>query len=174
MCPVAYCLTVAQKPCLCSPAHGPCPCSPASNWPMRPGGTDACIYCQLQHTCTITCSLHCGWYLLQTLHSFCTSIIPLWPYCCHLLDVDYWSWRQIHETLCWGAILPFLCSFPQPFPLIHPSSSTRAIAYQDKTVTCHDNYIHIYKFWPEVDHDKVEPLYRQILRAIWLSSLNPT
>ena len=44
MCPVTYCLAVAQRSCLCGPAHGSCPCGPASNRPLRPIGTDVRIY----------------------------------------------------------------------------------------------------------------------------------
>ena len=47
MCPVTYCLAVAQRSCLCGLAHmrGSMPCGPASNRPIRPSGTDARIYC---------------------------------------------------------------------------------------------------------------------------------
>ena len=47
MCPVTYCLAVAQRSCLCGPTHGSCSCGPASNRPVRPSGTDACIYCHI-------------------------------------------------------------------------------------------------------------------------------
>ena len=46
MCPVTYCLAVAQRSCLCGPAHVSMTCGPASNRPLRPIGTDVRIYYQ--------------------------------------------------------------------------------------------------------------------------------
>ena len=44
MFPVTYCLAVAQRSCLCGPAHVSMACGPASNRPLRPIGTDVRIY----------------------------------------------------------------------------------------------------------------------------------
>ena len=57
MCPVTYCLAVAQRSCLCGPAHGSCPCGPASNRPLRPIGTDVRIYYRLLRWSVRSCQV---------------------------------------------------------------------------------------------------------------------